>query len=58
LLLSTDIYGNTALHWVALNGKPDILQKIWDLSRDNLATEEIKNKLYYPLALKEIQLGT
>jgi hypothetical protein len=45
LLLSTAIYENTVLHYAALNGTPDKLQKIWDMAKCNLTREEIKHKL-------------
>jgi ankyrin repeat protein len=45
LLLSSECSGNAALYWAAFNGKPDVLQKIWDMAKGILTTEEIKNKL-------------
>jgi hypothetical protein len=28
------------LHWAALNGTPDVLQKIWEIANDILTIEE------------------
>jgi ankyrin repeat protein len=45
LLLVPDSGGNTAWHRAAGWGKLDVLQKIWDLAKDNLTREDIKYKL-------------
>jgi hypothetical protein len=44
LLLFTNFNGNTALHGAALIGRPDVLQKIWDMAKDILTIKEIKRK--------------
>jgi ankyrin repeat protein len=43
--LSTENKWNTVWHWAARWGKLDLLQKIWDLAKDILTTEEIKYNL-------------
>jgi hypothetical protein len=45
LPLATNNEENTAWHLAALEGNTFSLQKEWDLAKDNLTTEEIKNKL-------------
>jgi hypothetical protein len=42
LLLAIDNKGNTVRHWAAKGGELDVLQKIWDLAKDSLTTEQIK----------------
>jgi ankyrin repeat protein len=45
LLLATESNGNTAWQCAAEWGKLDLLQNIWDLAKEILTREEIKNKL-------------
>jgi ankyrin repeat protein len=45
LLLATNFDGNTAGHMAVKRGKLAVLQKIWELAKENLTTEEIKSKL-------------
>jgi hypothetical protein len=33
------------LHYAAINGTPDIWQKIWDMAKGIITREEIKHKL-------------
>jgi hypothetical protein len=46
LLLATIIEENTASHLATSTVVPYALQKIWDLAKDNLTTEEIKRGCY------------
>jgi ankyrin repeat protein len=45
LLLATDRDGQTALHVAARYGNLDVMQKIWECSKENLTKEDIKNNL-------------
>jgi ankyrin repeat protein len=45
LLLATDRDGQTALHVVSRYGNLDVMQKLWELVRENRTTGEIKNNL-------------
>jgi hypothetical protein len=45
LPLATNNEENTAWHLAALEDSTVALQKVWDLAKNNLTTEEIKNKL-------------
>jgi hypothetical protein len=46
LLLATNSEANTVWHLAAGSWNTQgSLQKIWDLAKDNLTTEEIKNRL-------------
>jgi ankyrin repeat protein len=45
MLLAGDSYGNTAWDLAARWGKLDVLQKMWDLYKFSLTTEEIRNNL-------------
>jgi hypothetical protein len=40
LSVATDSDGNTAWHGAAERSKLEVLQKIWDLAKDNLKKEE------------------
>jgi ankyrin repeat protein len=45
LLLSKASKGLSAWHWGAFNGKPDVLQIIWDMTKDIVEIEELENEL-------------
>ena len=45
MLLGTNEDGRTAWHRAAERGNSEILQKLWDLAKKKLTTEEVNNKL-------------
>ena len=53
ILLGTANDGNTAQHCATERGNSEILQKIWECSKDKLTTEEVNNKFLLVTGNKE-----
>jgi len=45
MLICTDIKGRKAWHIATYWGELDGMQKIWELAKESLTTEEIKNEM-------------
>jgi ankyrin repeat protein len=46
LLLATDRLGYTAWHLAVSNGRQDVMQKLWEMAKKSITTEEIKINIY------------
>jgi hypothetical protein len=58
ILLRTDGEGRNAWHIAACKSKLYVIQKIWELAKERLTTEEIKMKCYYAQIVREGTPGT
>ena len=58
MLLRTEDMGRTAWHLAAAFNNVDVMQKIWELAKEKLTTEEIKKKYYYLQTMRERLPGT
>jgi len=58
MLLRTDGEGRNAWHIAAFGGKIEVMQKIRELAKERLTTEEIKMECYYAQTVWEGTPGT
>jgi hypothetical protein len=56
-LLVAGSYRNTACHCTANWGKLNVLQKVWNLAKDNVTTGGMKISFCYPQTVTGIQPG-